>query len=176
MGVIRAITHPRLLAEDARKGDIVIELYENEAPQTVGNFINLVESGYYNGLKFHRVLDGFMAQTGCPKGDGTGGPGYNIYCECYKSGYRRHFTGSVAMAKAAPRDTGGSQFYITFRRTDHLDGKHTVFGRVIEGMDVVNSIQRINPEVPAPIDADVIESAEVLRKRDHEYVPTKVGE
>ncbi len=158
------------------KGDIVIELYENEAPQTVGNFINLVESGYYNGLKFHRVLDGFMAQAGCPKGDGTGGPGYNIFCECYKSGYRRHFTGSVAMAKAVPRDTGGSQFYIAFRRTDHLDGKHTVFGRVIEGMDVVDSIQRIDPQAPDSIEADVIESAEVLRKRDHEYVPTKVGE
>lgn len=158
------------------KGDIVLELFENDAPETVANFISLVKSDYYTDLKFHRVLEGFMAQGGCPKGDGTGGPGYNINCECYKPQYRRHFTGSLSMAKGTARNTGGSQFFLTFRRTSELDGKHTVFGRVIEGMDVVNSLQRIDPEAPNPsITPDKIEKAEVLRDRGHEYKPTKVG-
>ncbi len=164
------------------KGDIVLELYENEAPQTVGNFVSLIEDGYYDGIKFHRVIEGFMAQTGDPKTKddskrnewGSGGPGYNIYCECYKPEARRHFTGSLSMAKQQPRDTGGSQFYIAFARTSHLDGRHTVFGRVVEGMDIVNSIQRINPDQPSDVVPDVIQKAEVIRKRDHEYVPTKV--
>lgn len=167
---------PRVRLETS-KGNIVLELFENQAPQTVGNFISLVESGFYTGIKFHRVLDGFMAQAGCPKGDGSGGPGYNIYCECYKSDFRRHFAGSLSMAKSEARDTGGSQFFITFARTAFLDGKHTVFGRVIEGMDIVNSIQRIDPESPdASITPDTIIKAEVIRKRDHEYKPVKVGE
>jgi len=158
------------------KGEIVLELFENEAPETVSNFISLVKAGYYDGLKFHRVLDGFMAQTGCPKGDGTGGPGYNIHCECYKPLYRRHFTGSLSMAKTPARNTGGSQFFITFARTENLDGKHTVFGRVIEGMDVANSLQRIDPRTPDDrITPDTIEKAEVLRDRGHEYKPAKVG-
>ena len=160
------------------KGDIVLELFENEAPDTVGNFISLVESDYYDGLTFHRVLENFMAQGGDPKGDGTGGPGYTIYCECYKSDYRRHFPGSLSMAKTAARDTGGSQFFLTFVRTGQLDGKHTVFGRVIDGMDVVNSLQRINPDDRSGLakpEPDKIISAEVLRKRDHEYVAKKAG-
>lgn len=157
------------------KGDIVLELFENEAPQTVGNFVSLVEDGFYDGLTFHRVLENFMAQGGDPNGDGTGGPGYNIYCECYQSDFRRHFTGSLSMAKQVPRDTGGSQFFITFSRTSDLDGKHTVFGRVVEGMDVVNNIQRINPQDADRPQPDRIEKAEVVRKRDHEYQPTKVN-
>lgn len=158
------------------KGDIVLELYENEAPDTVGNFISLVKKGYYTGLTFHRVLPGFMAQGGDPKGDGTGGPGYNIYCECYDDNYRRHFSGTLSMAKSPARDTGGSQFFLTFVATPHLNGKHTAFGRVIEGMDVLQSLQRIDPEDPASadIEPDKIETAEVLRARDHEYVPNKV--
>ncbi len=157
------------------KGDIVLELFENDAPETVASFISLVKSGFYDGLKFHRVLDGFMAQGGCPKGDGTGGPGYNIRCECYKPEYRRHFTGSLSMAKGRARNTGGSQFFLTFRRTDELDGKHTVFGRVVDGMDVVNALQRIDPEAPATgVTADTIEKAEVLRDRGHDYQPSKV--
>ena len=97
------------------KGDVVIELFENEAPDTVGNFVNLVENGYYDGLSFHRVLSGFMAQGGCPVGDGSGGPGYKIYCECRKPEHRKHFAGSLSMAKTAARDTGGSQFFIALR-------------------------------------------------------------
>lgn len=164
---------PRVKLETS-KGTLVIELYENEAPQAVGNFVSLVESGFYNGLTFHRVLQGFMAQGGCPDGTGAGGPGYEIACECYEDNHRNHFRGTLSMAHAG-RDTGGSQFFLTFKRTAHLDGKHTVFGRVIEGLDVLAKLQRRDPsggQLPAP---DKILKAEVLRKRDHEYKPTKVG-
>src|SRR5687767_10822724 len=119
------------------KGDVLIELYEDEAPNTVANFVSLVEKGFYDGLTFHRVLDGFMAQGGCPKGTGTGGPGYHIKCECYREDARKHERGVLSMTHAG-RDTGGSHFFITFLKTPHLDGKHTVFARVIEGMDVVD--------------------------------------
>jgi len=155
------------------KGEMVVELFENEAPGTVGNFISLVEKGYYDGLTFHRVLPGFMAQGGCPTGTGTGGPGYNIFCECHQDNYRKHFRGTLSMAHAG-RDTGGSQFFITFVPTAHLNGQHTAFARVIEGLDVLSKIQRIDPEAkdkPAP---DQIIKMEVLRKRDHEYQPNKV--
>ncbi len=156
------------------KGDIVIELFENEAPGAVGNFVSLVEKGFYDNLTFHRVLSGFMAQGGCPTGDGTGGPGYNIECECYQDNYRKHFRGSLSMAHAG-RDTGGSQFFLTFLPTAHLNGRHTVFGRVIEGMDVATNLQRIDPnDFSSAVKPDRIVKAEVLRKRDHEYVPNKV--
>lgn len=156
------------------KGDIVVELFENEAPDTVGNFISLVEKGFYNGLKFHRVLPAFMAQGGCPIGDGKGGPGYTIFCECYKPNYRKHFRGTLSMAHAG-KDTGGSQFFLTFVPTDHLNGRHTAFGRVIEGMEVLAKIQRIDPEsTTAKPEPDKIVKMEVLRKRPHEYKPNKV--
>lgn len=156
------------------KGAIVLELFENEAPETVGNFVSLVEKGFYNGLTFHRVLANFMAQGGCPKGDGMGDPGYKIYCECVRPEHRNHFRGSLSMAKAKARDTGGSQFFLTFLPTPQLDGKHTVFGRVVEGLPVLAEIQRRNPEDPDLPQPDQILKAEVLRKRDHPYVPTKV--
>jgi cyclophilin family peptidyl-prolyl cis-trans isomerase len=155
------------------KGDIVLELFENEAPDTVGNFISLVEKGFYDGLNFHRVLKNFMAQGGDPKGDGSGGPGYTIYCECYKPEYRRHFQGSLSMAHAG-RDTGGSQFFLTFRQTPHLNGRHTCFGRVIEGMDVLSKLQRRDPQGTTTAAPDSIVKAEVVRKRDHAYAPRKV--
>lgn len=153
------------------KGVIVIELFENEAPIAVGNFVNLVEKKYYDGLTFHRVLPNFMAQGGCPKGDGTGGPGYNIPCECAQENYRHHFSGTLSMAHAGP-NTGGSQFFLTFRPTPHLDKRHTAFGRVIEGMDVLAKLQRRDPQRGGG-EADKIVKAEMLRKRDHEYVVKK---
>jgi cyclophilin family peptidyl-prolyl cis-trans isomerase len=162
---------PRVLLKTS-KGDIEIELLENEAPNTVANFISLVERGGYDGLAFHRVLPQFMAQGGCPKGDGTGGPGYEIPCECYEKNHRLHFRGSLSMAHAG-RDTGGSQFFLTFVPTTFLDGKHTVFGRVIKGMDVLAKIQRRDPSKPPLPKADKIIEAKVLRKRPHEYVPKK---
>ena len=155
------------------KGDIVLELFEDQAPETVGNFVSLVEKGFYDGTVFHRVLQNFMAQGGDPKGTGSGGPGYNIYCECYKPDYRRHFRGSISMAHAG-RDTGGSQFFLTFRPTPHLNGQHTCFGRIVEGIEVLALLQRIDPDMPTNVAPDKIVKAEVLRKRDHEYVPRKV--
>jgi cyclophilin family peptidyl-prolyl cis-trans isomerase len=155
------------------KGEIVVELFENEAPNTVANFISLAEKGFYDGLSFHRVIPTFMAQGGCPNTregatgqPGTGGPGYNIKCEAYEPDARRHFAGSLSMAHAG-KDTGGSQFFITHLPTPHLDQEvnpqsvHTVFGRVVEGLDVVRSLQVDDP----------IEQVEVIRKRNHDYKP-----
>ncbi len=157
------------------KGDIVIELFENEAPNTVANFISLVEKGWYDGLTFHRVLPGFMAQGGDPTGTGSGGPGYRIKCECVNEVHRNHFRGTLSMAHAG-RDTGGSQFFLTFVPTKHLDGKHTVFGRVIEGFEVLAKLQRRDPDAANPPQPDMIVKAEVIRKRDHEYKPETLPE
>jgi len=165
---------PRVLMKTS-KGDMVIELFENEAPNAVANFVSLVDKGYYNGLDFHRVLGGFMAQGGCPTGDGTGGPGYNIPCECHQPNARKHFRGTLSMAHAG-RDTGGSQFFLTFVPTPHLNGLHTVFGRVIGGMEVLRKLQRRDPSKAGAPEPDKIIEATVIRKRPHEYVPTKVGE
>jgi cyclophilin family peptidyl-prolyl cis-trans isomerase len=163
---------PRVKFETS-KGDVVIELFENEAPQAVANFITLVKSGFYNGVSFHRVLPMFMAQGGDPKGDGTGGPGYSIRCECSQPNARRHFRGSLSMAHAG-RDTGGSQFFLTFVPTPHLDGRHTVFGRVIEGFDVLGELEKRDPSAPGSIPPDQIVKAEVLRDRGHEYTFEKL--
>jgi len=120
------------------KGNIILELFENDAPNTVANFVKLINKGYYNGIKFHRVIPNFMVQGGCPVGNGTGGPGYTIKCEINP---KKHLTGTLSMAHAG-KDTGGSQFFITHSPQPHLDGVHTVFGQVIEGMDVVNAIRQ----------------------------------
>jgi len=167
------------------KGVVEIELFEDQAPNTVANFLELVGSKFYDGVKFHRVLEGFMAQSGDPKGDGTGGPGYTIACECRTPEARRHFTGSLSMAKQTAPDTGGSQFFIVFDRNEsvqRLDGQHTVFGRVISGQEIVNALTRTHESTLtgeqqiAGVTPDTIISAEVVRKRDHEYKVKKVGE
>jgi len=156
------------------KGDVVVELFENEAPQSVANFLTLVKSGFYDNVAFHRVLPQFMAQGGDPRGDGTGGPGYTIRDECRKPNYRHHFRGSLSMANTGQPDTGGSQFFLTFVPTPHLDGKHTVFGRVIEGMDVLGKLQKRNPSATNPPAPDKIIRAEVLRDRGHKYTFDKL--
>lgn len=158
---------PRVLFKTGH-GDIVIELFENEAPQAVASFLTLVKQGYYDGIVFHRVLPSFMAQGGDPTGTGTGGPGYSIRCECHKPGYRKHFRGSLSMAHAG-RNTGGSQFFLTFVSTSFLDGRHTVFGRVIEGIDVASAIKRRDPGDAGGAKPDRIIKAEVLRDRGHAY-------
>ena len=158
---------PRVKIETSQ-GDIVVELFENEAPIATANFIRLVEKGYYSGLKFHRVMPNFMAQGG---DDEKGGPGYTIPDECRQPNARLHFTGSLSMAKTEAPDSGGSQFFLTFRPTPHLNGKHTVFGRVIEGMDVLPKLQRVEPGKEGK--PDRIVRAEVLRKRKHKYEPVK---
>ena len=121
-------------------GDIVIELFEKEAPGTVQNFIDLINKGFYNGLRFHRVIPGFVAQGGCPNGNGTGGTGYTIKDELVGNPHK-HERGALSMAHRGP-NTGGSQFFIVYEPQPHLDGVHTVFGKVIEGMDVVDGIQQ----------------------------------
>jgi cyclophilin family peptidyl-prolyl cis-trans isomerase len=156
---------------DTSKGDLIIELYEDQAPGTVGNFVSLVKKGFYDGISFHRVLPGFMAQGGDPEGTGGGGPGYKIFCETDRKDYRKHFRGTLSMAKTAAKNTGGSQFFLTFRRTSHLDGEHTVFGRVIEGLDILEKLQRIDPQQPSGVEPDTIKKATVIRDRGHEYKP-----
>ena len=173
---------PRVLLKTSQ-GDVVVELFENEAPNTVANFITLVESGFYDGLSFHRVLPHFMAQGGDPKNDGTGGPGYTIPDEQDQPNHRNHFRGSLSMAKTAAPNSGGSQFFMMFRQSGptagyDLNGKHCVFGRIIDGIGVLAKIRRTENEKGEPTNADTdkIVEAKVLRKRDHEYKVTKVGE
>ena len=125
---------------DTDRGTMVLELYAEEAPGTVANFEKLANSGFYDGLTFHRVIPDFVIQGGCPRGDGTGGPGYTIKCET-EGNPRRHERGSLSMAHAG-KDTGGSQFFICHSPQPHLDGKHTVFGKVVDGLDVVDAIRR----------------------------------
>ena len=118
------------------KGTINIEFFDDDAPNTVANFVKLSKDGFYDGLNFHRVIPNFMIQGGCPNGTGTGGPGYKIKCEINPN---KHEAGSLSMAHAG-RDTGGSQFFICHSPQPHLDGVHTVFGKTSD-MDVVNAIQ-----------------------------------
>ncbi len=137
---------------DTNRGKIVLELFEKDTPKTVENFVKLANNGFYDGLKFHRVIADFMIQTGCPKGDGTGGPGYQSECEIKPN--LKHEPGTLSMAHAGTCEHGstgekitgscsnGSQFFITHVATTWLDGKHTVFGRVLESKDVVDSIQQ----------------------------------
>jgi peptidyl-prolyl cis-trans isomerase B (cyclophilin B) len=133
------------------KGNMQIDFFEDDAPGTVENFISLAKDGFYDGLTFHRVIPDFVIQGGCPKGDGTGGPGYTIDCEL-DGDNQYHDRGVLSMAHAG-RDTGGSQFFICFNRknTSHLDRKHTVFGKVTEGLDVIDQISQ----------GDVIEKIEI---------------
>ena len=119
---------------------VEIELFEKEAPGTVENFKTLIEKGFYNGLLFHRVIPGFVAQGGCPNGTGTGGPGYNIPCETENNPHI-HEVGALSMAHAG-KNTGGSQFFICYDSFPHLDGVHTVFGKVTSGMDLVLGISQ----------------------------------
>ena len=142
---------------ETERGNITIELFEDDTPNTVANFISLAEQGYYDNLNFHRVIPDFMIQGGCPEGTGTGGPGYRFGDECMPN--RRHDApGVLSMANAGP-GTNGSQFFITHGAQPHLDGKHTVFGKVTDGLDTVNAIQQ----------GDGMNRMVVLQKRDHEY-------
>jgi peptidyl-prolyl cis-trans isomerase B (cyclophilin B) len=134
------------------RGDMQVDLYDDSTPVTVKNFVDLAKKGFYDGLTFHRVIPGFVIQGGCPKGDGTGGPGYTIPCET-RAPNQFHDTGVLSMAHAGP-NTGGSQFFICHGRnsTYHLDGKHTCFGKVSEGLEIIPMIQP----------GDTIHSIEIL--------------
>ena len=129
---------------EMENGDkMVAELYPHIAPNTVNNFISLVNSGYYAGIIFHRVIKGFMIQGGCPNGNGMGGPGYSIAGEFASNGFTnnlKHEKGVLSMARTMQPNSAGSQFFIMHKNSPHLDGQYAAFGRVIEGMDVVNEI------------------------------------
>ena len=139
---------------ETNMGEIVIELYSKEMPITAGNFEKLVKDGFYDGVIFHRVIDGFMIQGGDPTGTGTGGPGYTIKDEFTKTDLDKNNRGTISMANAGP-NTGGSQFFINLVDNNYLDPKHPVFGKVVDGMDVVDAI------------------AEVETSGDPDYVPTQ---
>jgi len=123
---------------ETQHGTMIIELFDRDAPNTVANFEKLAGEGYYDNLTFHRVIDNFMIQGGCPHGTGTGGPGYKIDCEINPN---KHERGTLSMAHAGP-NTGGSQFFICHAPQPHLDGVHTVFGKVVQGVDIVDKVRK----------------------------------
>ena len=133
---------------EMKDGDVFyVELYPDVAPNTVNNFISLVKKGFYNGLCFHRVIEGFMIQGGDPKGNGTGGPGYTIRGEVSKNGFKndlKHKRGVISMARSMMPNSAGSQFFIMHADAPHLDGQYAAFGQVIDGMDVIDKIAEVN--------------------------------
>ncbi|RLI71989.1 peptidylprolyl isomerase [Candidatus Heimdallarchaeota archaeon] len=136
---------------ETSKGTIELELFDEETPNTVKNFVSLIQQGFYDGLTFHRVIDEFVIQGGCPNGTGTGGPGYRIPCET-SAAKQFHKVGALSMAHAGP-NTGGSQFFIVLNEGNckHLNGKHTVFGQTIAGLDVVKKIQKGDKIIKATV-------------------------
>lgn len=149
------------------KGDITVDLFADSAPVTVNSFVFLALNRYYDGIVFHRVLEDFMAQTGDPTGTGTGGPGYTFADE-FHADLRHRGVGVLSMANAGPgfrgEGTNGSQFFITFTDTPWLDGKHSVFGKVIGGADVLDRIQRIDPSRRGGPDPDRMESVVIYTR------------
>lgn len=162
------------------KGDMLVELYEDKCPNTVANIITLAEQGFYKGMTFHRVIADFMAQGGCPYSKegmsmqgraGTGGPGYRFADEINKE-LRHDGRGVLSMANAGP-NTNGSQFFITFVATPWLDGRHAVFGKVIQGLEVLDALEAIGSPSGATKEK-VLFNIEVVSKRDHEYTVKKL--
>jgi cyclophilin family peptidyl-prolyl cis-trans isomerase len=146
----------------ANGGEFKVELFDDQAPKTVNNFVFLARNGFYDGTTFHRVLDGFMAQGGDPTGTGSGGPGYQFEDE-FSPDLTFDRPGLLAMANSGP-NTNGSQFFITYDATPHLNGLHTIFGEVVEGMDVVNSITRRDPDQSPDFLGDAIETITITEE------------
>ena len=142
-------------------GTIEVELYKDVAPLTVDNFVKLAKKGFYNGLTFHRVIKGFMIQGGCPKGNGTGGPGYSIKGEFLANGINnplKHTRGIISMARAMDPNSAGSQFFIMHQDAPHLDGQYAAFGKTIKGIEVVDAIASVKTNYyDMPLDKVVIE-------------------
>ena len=151
---------------ETNHGTFEIELFEDKAPSTVKNFIDLAEKGFYDGLIFHRVIDGFMIQGGDPNGMGTGGPGYTIPDEFHKD-LKHDSEGVLSMANAGP-NTGGSQFFITLAATPWLDGHHSVFGKVVKGMDVVREIGKVDTDFQDKPLAKVVMEKVTIRREEKE--------
>ena len=161
------------------KGDILVELFEDEVPNTVANIIGLAEAEFYKGMSFHRIINGFMAQGGCPNSKrgasgmaGTGGPGYRFNDEF--SGKLKHSRrGVLSMANSGP-NTNGSQFFICFGPTPHLDGRHAVFGQVTQGMEILDKLEAIGTQSGKPME-NVTFNIEVVSKRNHDYIVKKIN-
>lgn len=146
--------------------EMVAELYPEIAPKSVENFVSLIEKGFYNGLIFHRVIPGFMIQGGCPDGTGMGGPGYQIEGEFSSNGFDndlKHTTGVLSMARSAHPDSAGSQFFIMAADSPHLDGDYAAFGKVIEGLDVIQNIVNVKTNMQdKPLEDQVIKEIIIL--------------
>ena len=159
------VQNPIVTIEMESGAVIKAELYPEIAPNTVNNFISLVKNGYYDGLTFHRVIYGFMIQGGCPQGTGTGGPGYHIKGEFAFNGVKndlKHTEGVLSMARAMDPDSAGSQFFVMHKAAPHLDGQYAAFGKVIEGMQVVNEIAECDTDYSdKPLDAQVMKKVTV---------------
>lgn len=159
-------------------GDIKLELYEDKAPQTVRNFVALAKSGFYNNLVFHRIISGFMIQGGSPDGFGMGGPGYNIYGEFADNGFDNgisHVRGTISMARAKQYDSAGSQFFIVHQDSTFLDGQYAAFGKVIEGMDIVDEIAEMTKDQSdRPLEPPVISSVSIYPENLEIEAPEKI--
>lgn len=155
------------------------ELYPDKAPNSVNNFIALAQSGFYNGLTFHRVIPGFMIQGGCPKGTGTGGPGYSIKGEFSGNGFKQndlvHDRGVLSMARAMAPNSAGSQFFIMVEKAPHLDGQYAAFGKVLEGMDVADAIVSVRTDFQdKPLEAQRIATITIDTQGETYPAPQKV--
>ena len=155
------------------------ELYPDKAPNSVNNFIALAQSGFYNGLTFHRVIPGFMIQGGCPKGTGTGGPGYSIKGEFSGNGFRQndlvHVRGVLSMARAMAPNSAGSQFFIMVEKAPHLDGQYAAFGKVLEGLDVADAIVSVRTDFQdKPLEAQRIATVTIDTHGETYPAPEKV--
>lgn len=158
-------------------GTITAELYPEVAPITVNNFISLINKGFYNGLIFHRVINGFMIQGGDPDGIGTGGPGYHIRGEFAQNGYEnnlKHTAGVLSMARSMMPNSAGSQFFIMHKAAPHLDGEYAAFGKVIEGMDVVDKIASVKTFMDSPYEKQVMASVTVDTQGEEYPEPEKI--
>ena len=153
------------IIEVEKFGTIEVELYKDAAPITVDNFVKLVNKGFYNGLTFHRIIRGFMIQGGCPKGNGTGGPGYSIKGEFSANGVNnpiKHERGVISMARAMDPNSAGSQFFIMHQAAPHLDGQYAAFGKVIKGIEVVDAVASVQTNYfDAPLQKVVIKSIKI---------------
>ncbi|MBQ1288569.1 MAG: peptidylprolyl isomerase [Erysipelotrichaceae bacterium] len=162
------MANPKIRIKMKNGGEMVAELYPEIAPVTVENFLKLVNQGFYNGLTFHRVIPGFMIQGGCPRGTGTGGPGWTIKGEFRANGFRndlKHTAGVLSMARAYDPDSAGSQFFIMHHDAPHLDGQYAAFGKLVSGMEVVNEIALVKRDWnDKPLEPQVIESMTVIEE------------
>lgn len=167
------VKYPTVTMTIEGKGDIVVELYPEKAPETVANFITLVEEGFYDGLTFHRIIPGFMIQGGDPEGTGMGGPGYSIKGEFASNGFQendlKHLRGVISMARSRHPDSAGSQFFIMHDEAPHLDGDYAAFGKVIKGMKVVDAIAETPTDInDYPKELQVIKKVTVQLPEDYE--------